>query len=576
MFDIRLIHETRPCRVFLCLLFLTCALQGACITANAYMAAWIIHAVFIENQTAAELGLPLGLLLLFFCLRSAFTFAGESIAQKMTLAIKSSLRERLTKQACRSKIFMQQEAAAKTSLLHEISDGIEAMDPYFSIFLPQLFMSAAVPVIIVFTAAYFDLRSSLILCITAPLIPLFMFLIGKRTESARQKQWKTLTSLSARFLDILEGIPVLRLFGQTRLGHRAVYRANMQFYHAALSVLKIAFASSLTLELISTLSIAIIAVTVGLRLLAGETAFFPALFLLLLAPEFFQPLRGVGAAFHNAIPGIAAADVIYTTLSEEPAILQNTPCKPPLPSIFLEVRNLSYIYPGQTDPIIQNLSFTLQPGERLAIVGASGAGKTTLLHLILGLLQPQNGVILVNGTPLFACNFSQFRNSVSYVSQSPHIFSTTVQENILMGRPAATHKEVCAAAKTASIHDFICQMPDGYQTKIGDGGAGLSSGQKQRIALARAFLRNAPLVILDEPTARQDLNTETAICSAMKILPHRQSILTVSHRPNVTSIADRLLFIERGTTGESGTHEELFKRSAAYRNFYRSYGETEL
>lgn len=576
MLDVRLMNETRSHRVFLCLLFLSSAVQGLLIAGGAYAAAWTINAVFLLKHGLKEVAAPLTFLLLCICLRPTFLFIGEFTARRLSLAVKDSLRQRLTRHALYTRDPIKQESSGKTELMHTLSNGIEDLDAYFSIFLPQLFAAAVIPAVILVTAACFDLKSALILFFTAPLIPLFMFLIGKRTESARQKQWETLTSLSMRFLDVLEGLPVLKLFGQARLGYRALRRTNEQFRIAALSVLKIAFTSALTLELTATLSIALIAVTIGLRLLDGQIEFFHAMLLLLLAPEFYQPLRGIGAAFHSAIPGIAAADAIYANLPKETAVFHNGQTKPSFPFVHLEVQNISFTYPGQAKPIIQNLSFTLRPGERLAIVGASGAGKTTLLHLLLGILQPQSGKITVNGQPLSAIDLTAYRSSLSYIGQKPHIFSATVQENILLGYSNAIPEEVCAAAQKAAAHDFIRQLPAGYHTEIGDGRFGLSSGQKQRIALARVFLRNAPLILLDEPTARLDLTTEKKICAALETFLKGRTLLVISHRPNVAGLASRLLFMEQGTVKAAGTHDELLKRSSAYKNFYQSYGGTLL
>lgn len=569
MLDVRLTKEVGTEYRTLLILILLNLVQGICIVVGAYFTATIVDAVFLAGKSLVEVVPQLLVLLLFLCLKPFCLWGSEVTAKRIAVQVKLRLRAQLLRRIFAvGSIGLSSEKSGE--LLQLLTEGIEAVDDYFSKFLPQLVVVATIPLVIAVVVFPLDLSTLGLFLLTVPLIPIFMRLIGKRAEAAQQKQWQTLTRLIHYFFELMKGLSVLKLFGQSEAQYRTVRRNSEHFCQATLAVLKVAFLSAFVLELIATLSVALVAVTVGLRLLAGETVFWHAFFLLLIAPEVYQPFRQLGSAFHSAIAGVTAADTIYARL-EDSAGLPSLGEEPfTAKQIDLEFRQVNFAYVGKRENALAEICLRIPAGESVAIVGTSGAGKTTLIRSLLGLIVLQSGEILVNGMALSSLERQSWFRHIAYVSQQPHFFQATVAENIALS-VGATREAIQAAAKQAQAHEFIMKLPRGYDTEIGDGGQGLSGGQKRRLALARVFLQDAPLVILDEPTAGLDVKTERELETALGNLAVGRTMIMVVHKLKTAQSADRVVVMDAGRICEVGSPHELLQQDGKYAQLYRAY-----
>ncbi|MGD9900523.1 MAG: thiol reductant ABC exporter subunit CydD, partial [Calditrichaceae bacterium] len=525
------------------------------------------------------IGLPgvSGLLLIFAAisiLRAFFIWFSQSESNRIALYIKARLRKKLGEKIINAgPSYVTGERSGELS--NTILNGVEALDAYFSKYIPQLFLSVLIPVAILFFVFPADLLSGVVLLITAPIIPVFMILIGQMAESKTKKQWKALSRMSAHFLDVLQGLTTLKLFGRSKDQTDTIARISKEFRLTTMSVLKIAFLSALVLEMAATLSTAIIAVEVGLRLLYAKMAFRDALFVLILAPEFYQPLRQLGARFHAGMEGVTAAGRIFEILeSEITKPLSIKTIDNPIPTEInhpISFRNISFSYDEGQRPVIKNLSFDINPGEKAAIVGPSGSGKSTIANLLLRFLSPAQGSILYGGWDIHDHDIKKWRELIAYVPQSPYLFHKTIAENIALAKPGATQAEIIEASEQSLLHDFVRSLPMGYDTVIGEKGARLSGGQAQRIALARAFLKDAPILILDEPTSNLDPELENKIHESIRKLTLNKTTLHIAHRLSTVRQADQIFVMSNGTIREYGSHDQLMGQNGIYFRMIRSF-----
>jgi ATP-binding cassette subfamily C protein/ATP-binding cassette subfamily C protein CydD len=423
--------------------------------------------------------------------------------------------------------------------------GLDALDPYVTGYLPAVAVAGVVPVAVLVRLFASDLTTAVIVLLTLPLIPVFGALVGWRTKVVTERQWRALSRLGGHFLDVTRGLPTLRAFGRARYQATVIRQVADAHRTATMRTLRVAFLSSLVLELVASLSLALVAVPVGLRLLSGSLDLRTALLVLLLAPEAYIPLRAVGTKFHAAMEGVAAADQTFAVLEGSPPPAAPRPAPPPgVPEIRLE--HVTVRYPGREDAALDGVSLVIAPGERVALVGESGAGKSTLLHLLLGFVTPAEGRVLVGGADLASLDLDLWRARLAFVPQRPHLFASSVTDNIRLGS-AASPGEVQAAAAAARAAKFVEALPEGYATVIGERGADLSAGQRQRIALARAFCRpGAGTLLLDEPTARLDGRSEAAIVEATRTLAEGRTAVIVAHRPAMIDLADRVVRVDAG------------------------------
>lgn len=538
--DPRLVRYARATRFFLAAVVGLGLVGAALVIAQAMLIAEIVVAGFEDGLTVTELRTPLLLLAAVAVGRALVAWLTELAAHRASAAVKSELRGRLLERA--AQLGPGWLSGQRTgSLVALATRGVDALDDYFARYLPQLGLAVVVPVAVLARIVTEDWVSAAIIVVTLPLIPLFMILIGWATQSRMDRQWQLLSRLSGHFLDVVAGLPTLKVFGRAKAQAESIRTITSQYRRATLRTLRIAFLSSFALELLATLSVALVAVTIGMRLVHGELDLYTGLVVLILAPEAYLPIRQVGAQYHAAAEGLSAAEEIFAVLETEPRAggTEDVP-----DSTRLELEDVTVRHEGRTDPSLDAASLTVEPGETVALVGPSGVGKSTLLNVVLGFALPDEGHVRVGGRDLAELDLERWRSRIAWVPQRPHLFAGTIAENVRLARPDADDEAVAAALREAGAYDFVAELPDGERTLLGEDGAGLSAGQRQRLALARAFLADRPLLLLDEPTASLDGETEAGIVEAVRRLAAGRTVLLVVHRPALLAVADRVVTLE--------------------------------
>jgi ATP-binding cassette subfamily C protein CydD len=560
----RLTREIRPFRTFLFATIALGALATVVTIVQWVLFARIVDRVFLKQQTLTQVGALLGGLLLAILARAALIWLRSLVAQEGALRVKAELRDRLFQQLMRlGPSYLRGERTGE--LVSTATDGIERLDPYFARYLPQMALSVLTPLLIVACVFPLDWISGALLLGTAPVIPILMIVVGSFAEKQMNRQWLALSRMSAYFLDMLQGLPTLKLFGRSRAEAERVARVSDEYRVRTMKVLRYAFLSGLALEFMTMAAIALIAVMLGVRLLSDDISFVTAFFILLLVPEFYRPLRDLGADRHAAMEGKSAAERIFAILDEPlPVRLAEHPATLRERSLIVELRSVCFQYPEAESPAVADVSLRLEPGTRTALVGASGSGKSTIVNLLLRFLDPGEGHIAVNGIPLSELSLDAWRAEVALVPQQPYLFYGSVLDNIRLARPEATDAEVRTAADQAGAADFIEQLSDGYATQLGEQGARVSQGQAQRLALARAFLKDAPFVVLDEPTSSLDPESEERIRLALERLALGRTVLIVAHRLKTVYSADQIAVLDHGRLVECGKHDELLARGGQY------------
>jgi len=571
--DRRLLQSASSSRAVLLAAVLLGLLGGVLAAVQARLLSRVIAGVFLGGDILSQAVPGLGLLAVVLLVRAGLSWGLEIAANSAAVRIKTRLRQELFEH-----ILALGPAATRGERTGELTEtvveGVEALHAYFSQYLPQLALAALVPLLLLAFIVPLDTLSALVLLLTAPLMPVFMVLIGSMAEALTRRQWRTLSRLSAYFLDVLQGMTTLKIFGRAQAQVRLIARLSEQYRRTTMQVLRVTFLSALVLELLATLSTAVVAVEVGLRLLYGRLQFEQALFVLLLAPEFYLPLRMLGMRFHAGLAGVAAAERIFEILSM-PAGRMKTSISPKFAcfsvSQRLETSQDSHLafegvsFALSDSPLaLSGLSFVLIRGQRVALVGPSGAGKSTVANLLLRFIEPDQGRITLDGVDIAQIPADQWRQQIAWVSQRPYLFHDSVLANIRMARRQASYEEVVNAARLAHAHAFIEGLPDGYETIVGERGARLSGGQAQRIALARAFLKDAPILILDEATSSLDPEHEALVSDSLEKLIAGRMTLVIAHRLATVFRADQILVLDQGRLVEKGTHTELVGRGGLY------------
>ncbi|HUO70362.1 MAG TPA: thiol reductant ABC exporter subunit CydD [Solirubrobacteraceae bacterium] len=544
--DPRLLHRTRSARP---LLAIDTALGIATALAVLLQAGALarIAARAFAGATLRTLAPDFALLVIAFALRGAFAWGMEIAGRRAAWSVLSELRLALVQKRLRDQP-LAVDSAGGGEIAAAAVQGIEALEGYFARYLPQVVLASVVPLLVVLWVAFVDLESAVIMLLTLPLVPVFMWLIGRYTEQRTRERWQALQRLSTHFLDVVRGLPTLRAFGRARHQVSVLGEVSERYRRATMGTLRVSFLSGSVLELAATLGVALVAVTAGVRLVGGGLGLQAGLTVLILAPELYLPFRRLGAEYHASADGLAVAERMFALLDTPAAAAPGGPRSAPSPArASVRLERVSFSYPARPGLVLDGLSLELPPGEAVALVGESGAGKSTVAALLLGMLQPTSGRISVGGIDLRSCQIDAWRQLIAWVPQQPTLFRGTVAANIRLGNPDADDDSVCAAAARAGADEFIGGLPDGYATVIGDGGRSLSPGERRRIGLARAFVRNAPLVILDEPTADLDPRSVELVAAAVRRLAPGRTMLLIAHRPELVRDVDRVVRLQRGT-----------------------------
>jgi ATP-binding cassette subfamily C protein CydD len=527
--DPRLLRHARAARGYLIVtVLLGLAVTGLILAQAALLAHGLAAAA--RGTGAAALAGTLVVLLGVVVARGAAAYGGEAAALRAAARIKSQLRRQLTGHCLRlGPAWLggrQPGQIAATA-----TRGLDGLDPYFARYLPQLVLSVLVPAAVVVTVTATDWISGVVIAVTLPLIPLFAALVGLHTRAQTRRQWRLLAQLGGHFLDVVQGLPTLKAFGRAKAQEQVIATVTEQHRSAAMATLRVAFLSALVLELSAALATALVAVETGLRLLYGHMPYQAALLVLLLTPEAYLPLRAVAAQFHASAEGSAAADSIFEIL-DTPLPRQASPPAPvpDLRSATIRLDGVTVAYPGRSRPALAQLSLSISPGELVMLTGPSGAGKTTLLQLLLRFTEPASGPIRVGGSGLAAVPVEAWRAQIAWVPQQPRLFAGSVADNIALGQPGASRAAIEHAAGLAGAAAFIEAFPRGYDTPLGERAAELSAGQRQQLALARAFLRDAPLLLLDEPTAHLAPAAAAAIDGVIRGPMAGRTIIVATHR----------------------------------------------
>lgn len=548
LIDRRLASRVAVTRRYLALAVLVGVLATASVVAQAVLLATIVerslrHHVGLGTLVPLLVGLAAA-----FTARAACSWVGEVAAQRTSATVITTLRRQLLAHALElGPGWLAGERAGELSLT--ATRGIGALDTYFGRYLPQAVLAGLVPLGVLAWVASQDWPSFLVLGGLAALVPVAMAVFGRQASRRTRQQWRRLSSLAGRFLELLVGLPTLRAFGRTAQARREVAAATDGLRHATMGTLRVAFLSALAMEFLAGVGTGLVAMVLGLRLLGGHVPLVTALAVLLVSPEVFLPLRRAGAEFHASAEGQAAAARILDVLDQPAAAVgvaadtgtsaadAGRSARPPgIAMVGVTVR-----FGGRSAPALAGLDLTVEPGERVAVLGPSGAGKSTLLHLLLGFVPPDEGRVTVGGVALGATAPRRWREQFTWVPQHPTLLRGTIADNLRIGDPRADGRRLASAATAAGLDPLLDQLPLGLETPVGEGGLDLSAGERQRLAIARAMLKEAPVVLLDEPMSHLDRETEAALRSSVDRWLADRTVLVAAHRPDAVPGVDRVV-----------------------------------
>lgn len=553
-------------------LVISALMIGLSILAQAYLIVDIVDRIFLKDDSFASVVPTLGWLLLALVVRALFGYVsgriGASLAERAKRSLRAQLLDRYASNPMQTSLSGQ--SGQKVSIY---MDAVDEVDAYFSQYWPQVIQTSIIPLLILIVVFSQHWISGVIMMVTAPFIPIFFIIIGIATQKKSEEQMDKMNQFSGKFLDVLQGLTTLKLYGQTEREAQAIEKSSLDFRDATMVVLKTAFLSGLMLEFISMLSTGVVALEVALQMVVWQNlTFFAGFLILVLAPEYYLAIKDLGSAFHTGRGSMGAADRIFATLDAEDdrtvwgeATLDGT-----APSIAL--KDVTFQYVGGRFAL-HPLTGDIPSGAHVALVGASGSGKTTVLNVLSGLLKPQAGEVSVNGLPLTSYAEANWYGNIAYISQNPYLFAGTLADNIALGSDV-NESRLEEAVDAAGLRDVVSHLPNGLQTELGEGGYGLSGGERQRLALARAFYKRPCLLLFDEPTTGLDLKTERIVRQSMDVLAEGATLITVAHRLHTIKEADVIWFMDEGERVATGTHEQLLTLPAYAELFALQKGVT--
>ncbi len=514
------------------------------VLAQAVLLAHVAARAF-AGATLGDVAVPLILLAVVSVARASALWAFAVVGRRAADSVMSQLRLDLVARRLRD-----QPAALDGAESAEVATagvaGVDALETLFASYLPQVVLAVVVPLAVLVLVAAIDPLSAALMLLTLPLVPVFMWLIGVATGHRARARWEAMSLLATHFLDVVRGLPTLRAFNRGEAQAEAIERASDAYRRTTMGTLRLAFLSGTVLELAATLGVALVAVVVGVRLAEGRIAFEPALTVLVLAPELYLPLRNLAARFHASADGAAVATRLLDLIEDGQSLPAGSLVPPRPREVSLRLEGVTYAYPTGAGPVLENVDLELSPGEMVALVGPSGGGKSTIAALVLRLCAPVAGRVTVGGIDLASCSSSAWRARLAWVPQEPTLFRGTIADNIRLGDPEAGDVQMHDAALQAGAEGFVRSLPEGFDTLVGEGGRPLSTGERQRIALARAFLRDADLVVLDEPTANLDRASAEIVGDAIERLRRGRTILLVAHNIELAERADRVVHVRGG------------------------------
>ena len=580
--EARLLARAQGARMLLALGIACGFVAAVAVVAAAYLTSVVVADVYLRGGTLSTVAIPLATVALLAVVRAPLLVSGDLLAQRAAGRLTARSREDLT-----AHLFALGPAWTSRERTGELAtvmvNGMDTLDAHVTLFQPARALAVATPLFVLAAVLAVDPPTTLVLVLTGPVLVLLLAVIGGRARAITERRFAELRWLSAFFLDMLAGLATLKMFGRSSEQVGNIRTISRQYGDTTMEVLRTAFQTSLVLEWGGAIAVAIVAVEISLRLMAGTIEFERALAVLIIVPEFFLPLRTLATRYHAGAAGRGVAERVIAIL-EEPlppgTVIEGgrsdrpgaTVARIP-PGSDIRFDEVSVTYPGRDAPALDRLELTIPNGRVVALVGATGAGKSTVASLLLRFLAPGAGRILIGGVPLEAIDLATWRANVAWVSQRPHLFHGTVADNIRLARPDASDDDVRAAAREAGADAFIDGLPFGYETPVGEGAARLSGGQRQRIALARAFIADAPFVILDEATSHLDAASEAIVRGAVGRLARRRTVLIVSHRLRFVAMADLVAVLDHGRVVESGSPGELGERDGPYRRLLAAGGD---
>ncbi len=543
--DSRLLRRVRGARLALSIDVVLGLFASSALLAQAIVFAGIVADAFGGEAPRALAG-ALVMLSVIVVLRAVLSGGFEATGRRAATGVMSELRLALVERRLRGAPFASSDAEPGEVAVVAVQ-GVDALETYFARYLPQVVLAVIVPAMVLMTTAVIDPTSALIMLVTLPLIPVFMALIGRFTTAATRSRWLALSRLSNHFLDVVRGLPTLRAFNRGEAQVERIEAASEEYRATTMQVLRISFLSGAVLDLMATIATALVAVTLGLRLIDGLVGLRAALTLLLLTPELYAPLRALAAQFHASADGLAAAGRILDLIDEGSPATRGTVAPPPSWDV---VRLRDVTVAGRAGAVLDGFDLDVGRGEVVALVGPSGSGKSTVASLLLGLRTPDGGAVTVDETDLGCLDRTSWARQVSWLPQRPTLFRGTVCENVAMGDPASSASGVEEAARLAGADAFVRELRHGYETRIGEGGRDLSAGEARRVALARALVGEAPLLILDEPTANLDAESAALIARSIRQAAPGRAVLLIEHRAELARLADRVVRIHDGRAVE--------------------------